>query len=60
MVLHLCVAGIEFQFTTDTISVTEETASPVVVCIQLLNSVLEENVIVTLQTVDGTAMGIAN
>ena len=58
--LHLCVAGIEFQFTTDTISVTEETVSPVVVCIQLLNSVLEENVIVTLQTVDGTAMGIAN
>ena len=50
--------AIEFQFTTEVISVTEDIQTPVTVCIELLTSTLQENITVMLQTSDDTAIGM--
>ena len=56
---HLCDSGtaVEFQFTTEVISVTEDIEVLATVCIELLTPTLQENITVTLDTRDETAIG---
>lgn len=48
---------IQFQFTSDLIVITEGINTTVSICIEPLNAILQRNVLVVLQTQDGTAIG---
>ena len=52
-----CAAVLQFQFSSETVSVLEGTNASAVVCLQSLNSDLQEDIVVVLQTQNGTAIG---
>ena len=50
-------AALEIEFVPEVVSVVEGTSAIAVVCIQYLNSDFQQDVSITLQTQDGSAIG---
>ena len=55
--IFLSYAALQFQFIPEVVSVLEGTSAVATVCIQSLNTVLQQDIVVVLQAQDGSAIG---